>query len=221
MALPPHTTSLERHYTYLVICALIFLFLIAPVLVIIPLSFNVEPYFTFTEKMLQLDPTGYSMRGDLLLTFGMIAPDAPRDNSGGLMSGPMPHGSMLPRTRLSSAFFPPFWRHRWGRSLPLVCRVLKCPGGGRSWPSISPMIVLISSQRQGCSSSIRRSRSRNGRFLAGRSLSRDHSGACDAGYSLCHHHRDGNPVGFDHSLTRLPPASVPGLSPPSGRFRCR
>lgn len=84
MALPPHTTSLEKvwHYTYLVICALIFLFLIAPVLVIIPLSFNVEPYFTFTEKMLQLDPTGYSMRWyDLLLTFGMIAPDAPRDNS--------------------------------------------------------------------------------------------------------------------------------------------
>lgn len=84
MALPPHTSTIERvwHYTYLVICALIFLFLIAPVLVIIPLSFNIEPYFTFTEKMLRLDPTGYSMRWyDLLLTFGMIDPEATRDNA--------------------------------------------------------------------------------------------------------------------------------------------
>ena len=84
MALPHHASRLERiwHYTYLGICALIFFFLIAPVLVIIPLSFNVEPYFTFTEKMLRLDPTGYSLRWyDLLLTFGMIAPEGARDNS--------------------------------------------------------------------------------------------------------------------------------------------
>ena len=81
MALPKHADTLERiwHYAYLVICGLIFLFLIAPILVVIPLSFNVEPYFTFTEKMLKLDPTGYSMRWyDLLLTFGMIDPDAAR-----------------------------------------------------------------------------------------------------------------------------------------------
>jgi putative spermidine/putrescine transport system permease protein len=84
MALPKHASTLERvwHYTYLVICALIFLFLIAPILVVIPLSFNAEPYFTFTEKMLKLDPTGYSTRWyDLLLTFGMQAPEAPRDSS--------------------------------------------------------------------------------------------------------------------------------------------
>jgi len=84
MALPTHASTLERvwHYTYLVICALIFLFLIAPILIVIPLSFNAEPYFTFTEKMLSLDPTGYSTRWyDLLLTFGMLEPDAPRDGS--------------------------------------------------------------------------------------------------------------------------------------------
>ena len=84
MALPKHASTLERvwHYTYLVICALIFLFLIAPILIVMPLSFNAEPYFTFTEKMLKLDPTGYSSRWyDLLLTFGMIDPDAPRDGS--------------------------------------------------------------------------------------------------------------------------------------------
>ena len=84
MALPSYASPLEKiwHYTYLTICALIFLFLIAPILIVIPLSFNAEPYFTFTEKMLSLDPTGYSGRWyDLLLTFGMNAPDATRDSS--------------------------------------------------------------------------------------------------------------------------------------------
>ena len=84
MALPVYASPLERiwHYTYLVICALIFLFLIAPILIIIPLSFNAEPYFTFTEKMLTFDPEGYSLRWyDNLLTFGMTAPDALRDGS--------------------------------------------------------------------------------------------------------------------------------------------
>ncbi|MBW6507366.1 MAG: ABC transporter permease [Rhodobacteraceae bacterium] len=84
MALPSYATPLERAWrvAYLVICTLIFLFLIAPILVIIPLSFNAEPYFTFTDKMLAFDPEGYSLRWyDSLLTFGMQAPDAPRDAS--------------------------------------------------------------------------------------------------------------------------------------------
>lgn len=84
MALQSYASPLEKiwHYTYLTLCALIFLFLIAPILIVIPLSFNAEPYFTFTEKMLALDPTGYSTRWyDLLLTFGMNAPDVPRDGS--------------------------------------------------------------------------------------------------------------------------------------------
>jgi putative spermidine/putrescine transport system permease protein len=84
MAVPSYATPLERiwYYAFRVICTLIFIFLIAPILIIIPLSFNVEPYFTFTQKMLTLDPTGYSLRWyDLLLTFGMQAPDAARDSS--------------------------------------------------------------------------------------------------------------------------------------------
>jgi putative spermidine/putrescine transport system permease protein len=48
--------------SYLAFCAAVFLFLIAPILVIVPLSFNVEPYFTFTEGMLSLDPEAYSLR---------------------------------------------------------------------------------------------------------------------------------------------------------------
>ena len=60
MALPPYADPLERawHRIYQVICALVFVFLIAPILVVIPLSFNVEPYFSFTEKMLSFDPAG-------------------------------------------------------------------------------------------------------------------------------------------------------------------
>jgi len=84
MALPNHTSTGERiwHYCYLVICALIFLFLIAPIIIIMPLSFNAEPYFTFTQKMITFDPEGYSLRWyDRILTFGMSNPDIPRDNT--------------------------------------------------------------------------------------------------------------------------------------------
>jgi putative spermidine/putrescine transport system permease protein len=84
MALPKHASTLERvwHYIYLVICGVIFTFLIAPILIVIPLSFNAEPFFTFTPKMLALDPEGYSLRWyDLILTFGMQAPELVRDGS--------------------------------------------------------------------------------------------------------------------------------------------
>ena len=64
MALPLHATTGERiwHYIFLTICTLIFAFLIIPILIIFPLSFNAEPYFTFTPEMLALDPAGYTTR---------------------------------------------------------------------------------------------------------------------------------------------------------------
>ncbi|WP_168014752.1 ABC transporter permease [Halomonas salinarum] len=64
MAIPSYATRGERiwHYVFLGLCALIFLFLVGPLLVIIPLSFNAEPYFTFSEAMLSFDPAGYSLR---------------------------------------------------------------------------------------------------------------------------------------------------------------
>ncbi|MDE0229781.1 MAG: ABC transporter permease [Spirochaetaceae bacterium] len=43
-------------------CGLVLLFLLAPLLVVVPLSFNAEPYFTFTEGMLRLDPDAWSLR---------------------------------------------------------------------------------------------------------------------------------------------------------------
>jgi putative spermidine/putrescine transport system permease protein len=61
---PPYAGWLERtwHYVYLFICAFVFLYLIAPILLIVPLSFNAEPYFTFTPGMLALDADAYSTR---------------------------------------------------------------------------------------------------------------------------------------------------------------
>lgn len=37
-------------------------FLILPILIVIPLSFNAEPFFSFTPGMLRLDPNAYSLR---------------------------------------------------------------------------------------------------------------------------------------------------------------
>jgi putative spermidine/putrescine transport system permease protein len=64
MALPPYAGPLERswYYGFRILCGAIFLFLILPILVIIPLSFNAEPYFTFTPGMVALDPDAYSLR---------------------------------------------------------------------------------------------------------------------------------------------------------------
>ncbi len=41
---------------------LVLFFLIVPILVIVPLSFNAEPFFSFTTGMLQLDPEAYSLK---------------------------------------------------------------------------------------------------------------------------------------------------------------
>ena len=64
MALPNYTPIHYKiwHYTYLTICGLVFFFLIAPLFVILPLSFNAEQYIHFSEKMLALDPEGFSLR---------------------------------------------------------------------------------------------------------------------------------------------------------------
>ncbi len=64
MGLPIYATFGQRvwYYTFRVICALIFIFLITPILVVLPLSFNAEDFFTFTPEMLRLDPEGYSLK---------------------------------------------------------------------------------------------------------------------------------------------------------------
>ena len=64
MSLPNYTPLHYKiwHYTYLTICGLVFFFLIAPLFVILPLSFNAEQYIHFSAKMIALDPDGFSLR---------------------------------------------------------------------------------------------------------------------------------------------------------------
>jgi putative spermidine/putrescine transport system permease protein len=50
------------HYCLRVTAFLVLVFLMLPILIIMPLSFNSQPFFTFTEGMLSLDPDAYSMR---------------------------------------------------------------------------------------------------------------------------------------------------------------
>ncbi len=63
-ALPGYTSTPERiwYYSFRLICAAIFFFLIIPLVVIVPLSFNAVPFFTFTKEMMSLDPAGYSLK---------------------------------------------------------------------------------------------------------------------------------------------------------------
>ncbi|MBR9841799.1 MAG: ABC transporter permease [Rhodobacteraceae bacterium] len=50
------------HYAFRVICGAIFVFLITPILVVLPLSFNAQDFFTFTPEMLQFKAEGYSLK---------------------------------------------------------------------------------------------------------------------------------------------------------------
>ncbi|MEO0751010.1 MAG: ABC transporter permease [Pseudomonadota bacterium] len=50
------------HFSFRVICGAIFVFLITPILVVMPLSFNAQDFFTFTEGMLRFDPEAYSLK---------------------------------------------------------------------------------------------------------------------------------------------------------------
>lgn len=82
MALPIYASPLERvwYYTFRTFCGLVFLFLIAPILVVIPLSFNADSFFTFTKGMLEFDPVAYSLKWyDLILTFPDVPTDVPRN----------------------------------------------------------------------------------------------------------------------------------------------
>ena len=61
---PPYATALDKTWYFLfrVICTAVFVFLMFPIIVILPLSFNAGDYFTFSPEMLRLDPEGYSVR---------------------------------------------------------------------------------------------------------------------------------------------------------------
>ena len=66
MALPSYATPVQRtyYYAYLLICSLVFFFLIAPLVAIIPISFSQSPFMVFTEGMMSWppDPEAWSFR---------------------------------------------------------------------------------------------------------------------------------------------------------------
>ena len=64
MALPSYTETRYRiwHYIYLTICTFVFIYLIAPLFVIFPLSFSHDEFLIFSEEMKRLDPDGFSTR---------------------------------------------------------------------------------------------------------------------------------------------------------------
>ena len=66
MALPSYTTLVQRtyYYAYLFFCGVVFFFLIAPLVAIIPISFSKSPFMLFTEGMLAWppDPEAWSFR---------------------------------------------------------------------------------------------------------------------------------------------------------------
>ena len=64
MALPVYATTGQRiwYWGFRAICAAIIVFLVFPILVIVPLSFNAQDYFTFTPEMLAFETEGYSLK---------------------------------------------------------------------------------------------------------------------------------------------------------------
>ena len=66
MALPSYSTPTQRtyYYAYLFFCFVVFFFLIAPLVAIIPISFSRSPFMLFTEGMLAWppDPEAWSLR---------------------------------------------------------------------------------------------------------------------------------------------------------------
>ena len=62
--IPPYLSPMQVlwHFSFRTICGIIFMFLITPILVVMPLSFNAENFFTFTPEMLRFDPAGYSLK---------------------------------------------------------------------------------------------------------------------------------------------------------------
>ena len=76
MALPKYTEPHYRiwHYIYLTICAAVFFFLIAPLFVIFPLSFNAEEFLVFSDGMKRLDPDAFSLRWYKDMVYGTKNP---------------------------------------------------------------------------------------------------------------------------------------------------
>ena len=57
MALRSYATPGQKvgYYSFLTYCGLVFFFLIAPIFIILPLSFSASPFFEFTREFMNLN----------------------------------------------------------------------------------------------------------------------------------------------------------------------
>ena len=66
MALPSYASPIQKtyYYLYLFFCSVVFFFLVAPLIAIVPISFSVSPFMVFTDGMLAWppDPEAWSLR---------------------------------------------------------------------------------------------------------------------------------------------------------------
>jgi len=64
MALPTYATPGQRvgYYSFLTYCGFVFFFLIAPIFIILPLSFSESTFFEFTRGFMHFGPEHYSLR---------------------------------------------------------------------------------------------------------------------------------------------------------------
>jgi len=64
MALPTYATTGQRvgYYSFLTYCGLVFFFLIAPIFIVLPLSFSASPFFEFTREFMHFEPEAWSFR---------------------------------------------------------------------------------------------------------------------------------------------------------------
>jgi putative spermidine/putrescine transport system permease protein len=145
--LPPYTSTGEYiwHYVYRGICGLIFLFLIMPIIVVLPLSFNVEPYFSFTKGMLNFNPKPIRFAG-MRIFCAMVCRHLTSHLAwhGLPIHGIMANGSELFATAFSLGFAQRFCQPRLEHWRQLASAGLKCPIAG--WLCrilISPMIVPL------------------------------------------------------------------------------
>ena len=64
MALPAYATTGQKvgYYSFLTYCGFVFFFLIAPIFIILPLSFSASPFFEFTREFMNFEPEAWSLR---------------------------------------------------------------------------------------------------------------------------------------------------------------
>ena len=64
MNLPKYASTGQKigYYSFMTYCGLVFFFLIAPIFVVLPLSFSSSSFFEFTKEFMRFEPEAYSLK---------------------------------------------------------------------------------------------------------------------------------------------------------------